>query len=231
MAGGADIKLKGWKTLKALLNPTDFSATLKKNVDRATRYNAAFVRKEMRKRIKEAVYDGNAKLTILIKHASKSLIDDADLFNAITDVLVGGNSYARFVGVIRQAVGPDGETSLYNIARDLHEGMIITVTSSMRLLFQLLFEATQKVGARDDHGRFLKHAARVTPDFLTGRAREIFEQLKPGDKIYPLKTDTIQIVTKPRPYARAVFTDPYVLNFCKGNWNAAVAASFKKVGS
>jgi hypothetical protein len=206
--GGWGFKMVGWKKMKALLNPAGFSETLKKNVAKATKLNGMMLRAEVRKRISDKAYSPNAKLTIALKGSSTPLVDDADLMNAISDVVIDWKTV--FVGVKRGTRG--GE---FNLAAILHEGAQIEVTPKMRLMFFLLYEVS--------HGK--------TPaSKLTGRAAEIWASAGADMKFYPLKDGTTHIVIPARHFFRAVFEDPKVIKRAKANWEAAVAATFEQLG-
>jgi hypothetical protein len=166
-------EMTGWKKLKTIFSPADFGAVLVPNLRKATAYNAQLVRKEIRQRIVDMKYSPNAKLTIMLKGSSKPLVGmDSALFNGVTTTVV--NEKTAFVGVLRQA-RHGNQTGLANLAEMLHDGMTIQVTPKMRHLFLLLFEASQ---------------GRLDPSKLTGRAAELWEQLKGKGTIYPIRPST-----------------------------------------
>ncbi len=202
----------GWGKMKTLLNPAEFTPTLEKNLEKATKLNGMLVRREIRDRVKASVYSPNAKLTIIIKGSSKALVGNADLFNAITDVPIDFKTV--FVGVKKAAKGKHGE-DLANLAAVLHEGISIPVTEKMRNLFFKLYQVS--------HGK-------ISPAQLTGRAKEIWEDSHEGI-FYPLKAETQHIVIPPRHYFKAVFEDAKVLAQVKKNWELAVEATFKEMAS
>jgi hypothetical protein len=219
-------KMTGWKKLKTIFSPADFSAVLVPNLRKATAYNALLVKKEIRQRIVDMKYSPNANLTIMLKGASKPLVGiDSALFNGVTTVVV--NEKTAFVGVLRQA-RQGNQNGLANLAEMLHEGMTIQVTEKMRNLFLLLYEMSLKHGpGRDAKGRFTK-AASADQTIMTGRAAELWEQLGGKGVIYPIKPETQTIVIKGRPFIQEVIEDPALLAKCKENWAKAVAFSIHK---
>jgi len=185
-----------------MLDASRFSGAIATNIDRATVANAMLAAAEIRRRIRGKRYTPNAALTTLIKGSSTPLVDEALLFQAVTHQRIDGKT--AFAGVIRRARGKGGD--LADIATMLHEGASLPVTPAMRGLFYVLAQATQ--GKRD-------------PATLTGRAAEIFAQLKGKGPIYPLKPGTTVIVIPPRPFLREVFEDKGLLAKMKTNWARA----------
>lgn len=198
----------GWKKLKVMLSGAEFAKALEKNLNHATALNAAFVRREVRKRIQGGKYSANAALTVAIKGSSKPLVDNADLMNAVTTVQTDAKT--AFIGVLKQAKSKDGE-DMINIAAVVHEGVTIPVTEPMRMLFQVVYEAVE----RED------------PSRLTGRALEIYRDVMAnGGKFYPLKEGTIAIHIPGRPFIREVIEDPAILDKVRETWKAAVEAAY-----
>jgi hypothetical protein len=207
--GGFKFEPKGWQKLKAMLNPTEFTGTLDKNLKKATAYNAKLVRRKVREVMKANEFSPNAQLTIAIKHSSKSLIDNADLFNAVSDVVVDAKT--AFVGVLRRVRGGQ----MANLAAILHEGAMIPVTENMRILFFSLYQAY--------HGK-------ISPSKLEGRAAELWEESKGEVRFLPLAKGTTHIVIPPRDYFERAFEDKQLLAELKGNWQAAVKGTFDHLG-
>lgn len=216
MAGNRiEFKLKGdWAKMAAALDPKRFQANLDANLGKATKFNGMMVAGEVRKRIKSRKYAKNAPLTVLIKKSSTPLVNDGDLFQAITFQAV--DKYTVFVGVLRSAVSSDGQ-SLTNLAEFLHEGGNIAVTETMRNMFQLLAEVG--AGTRE-------------VSTLEGRTAELAKALGSRIKqIKPLKPTTKHIVVPPRPFLKDVLNDPVVLKKCQRNWERAAQAAFKDQAS
>ena len=204
-------KLTGkWKKLTALIDPARFEGALKKNVGRATEWNARLVAKEMRARITAGKYTGNADLTMVLKGSEKPLAGrEGALFQAITHVR--DTPFRAFAGVIRRR---EGDVEITDIAVTIHEGVTMQVTPAMRWMFESLARATE---------------GRLDPSQLRGRAAEIFEELPEGTRIYPLKDTTDSIVIPPRPFMRLVFEDGAMLAKVRRNWTAAVDAALRGV--
>lgn len=206
-----EFKLTGdWKKMSSALDPKRFQANLESNLGRATAFNGMMVASEIRKRIKSRKYAKNAPLTVLIKKSSTPLVDDGDLFGAVTSKTL--DKYSVFVGILRSAVSSDGH-SLTNLAELLHNGGTVQVTESMRGMFILLYEVGQ--GKRE-------------ASTLEGRTAELAKALGSRIKqIRPLKPTTKYINIPPRPFLTSVLNDPVVLKRCKRNWEKAARAAFK----
>lgn len=206
VAGVAGWKMTGsWGKLRYMLAPHKYKPVLDKYIEKATKFNALMVQREIRARIRSGKYDKNAHLTQVIKGSSKPLVNNADMWKSVSHQMV--NPLTAWVGVMRTAKSEDGE-DLFNLALALHEGETITVTDAMRLLFLILFEATRQGKATDVK--------------LEGRAEQIYEQWKGEEPIYPLKPDTELIVLPPRPFIRDVFDDKKIQAMCKQNWEKAI---------
>lgn len=213
--GKIELKMTGdWKRMAAALDPKRFEANLQANIHKATKFNGMMVRAEVRRRIKGRKYEANAPLTVLVKRSSTPLVDDGDLFGAVTSKDI--DAYSVFVGILRSATSKDGR-SLTNIAEFLHSGGNIPVTEAMRGMFILLSEVGQ--GKREVAS-------------LEGRAAEMAKALKGRIKnIHPLKQSTKFIVVPPRPFLTSVLEDPIVLKRCEKNWRKAAMAAFKDQAS
>lgn len=216
MAGGKiEFKLTGaWKQMAAALDPKRLQENLDANISRATQFNGMMVAGEIRKRIKARKYAKNAPLTTLIKKSSTPLVDDADLFGAVTSQTL--DKYTVFVGVLRSATTSEGKP-MVNLAELLHNGGQLPVTEHMRNMFILLSEVGQ--GKRD-------------VSTLEGRVAEIAKALgKRISQIKPLKASTRYIVIPPRPFLLSVLDDPIIHKRCERNWRKAVDAAFRDQAS
>jgi hypothetical protein len=202
----AEFRLTGhWRKFARAIDPDRVGPALERNLQKATIVNAMYVISEIRRRIKRRAYERNSAFTVLLKRSSTPLVDDSDLFNAVTHQVVSPT--AVFVGVFRTARDEDGK-SLANLAELLHEGGVIQVTTAMRNMFALL----AAVGSGE-----------VSKSELTGRAAEIAARLKGRIKqMKPLKDSTRALVIPPRPFLRAVFKDPKVLKRVRKTWEKAV---------
>lgn len=210
MADKATLTLTGkWKKLRHTIDPVRFNNALLSNIEKATRWLALFVKKEIRRRISAKMYSPNATLTVIMKNSSMALVDGSELYNSIVEQIISPTS--AFVGVNRKVRTKSGEP-LADIAQMLHEGFTIKVTQRMRNMFIVLAQATA-------HTR--------SPSTLTGRAKELFDLIKGRGKIHPLKATTNQIVIPARPFLKVVFEDPAVLKKCKQVWENAIDASLK----
>lgn len=212
---GTEFKFTGdWRKLKYVVDPKRFETALQQNMLRATQFNGMLVVAEIRRRIRAKRYAPNAPLTVLLKRSTKPLVDDGDLFSAVTSNVMSPTHV--FVGILRQARASDG-TSLVNIAQLLHEGGTIRVTEAMRGMFALLADYA---------------AGRIKKEQLDGRALEIANELKGRIKqIRPFKATTTTLIIPPRRFLLEVFRDPAVLKKIKANWEKALKATLKAASS
>jgi len=210
-----EFKITGdWDKMAKALDPERFKANLEANLSRATSFNGMMVVGEIRRRIKAKKYASNAALTVLIKKSSTPLVNDGDLFGAITSQTI--DAYSTFVGILRTASTGEGKP-LTNLAELLHSGATIQVTEHMRNMFILLSEVGQ--GKRE-------------ASELTGRAAEIAAALGPRIKqIKPLRPSTTHIAIPPRPFLTSVLYDPLIHKKCQKNWQKAVEAAFRDQAS
>ena len=191
-------KTGGWDSLEQALDDAKFRKKLAQHVRRANKINGLVVQRKIRQDIKAKKYAPNAPLTIALKGSKTPLVDSGGLFQAITMEVVGD---AVFVGVKRT-------NGLYDVALALHEGVTIPVTEPMRRLFWTLWKAS--VGSID-------------PATLTGRAKELWEQMPGGWK--PISKDTKAIVIPERPFIRQAFADAGLKAKIAENWEAALKAA------
>ncbi len=98
--------------------------------EQATKKNAMIARDQIKRNIRDQVFDWEPlqAATIARKGSSKILIDKGDLLNSITFKLV--NSYSAFVGVLRSATRRKTGSPLVNIARVHEFGFMGYVTNS-----------------------------------------------------------------------------------------------------
>jgi hypothetical protein len=191
------------KWLHAVAEPDRFMMLLGQNMRKASELNGKVAERYMRKVIQAGEYvQPNADLTILIKRSSKPLVDHAMLFKGITSRVV--NDYTVFAGVART------DQQSYDIARVVHEGVVINVTPAMRGMFMALYKVS--MGEMD-------------PDKLEGRARELYSRMTTG--WMPLRPDTSVIVIPPRPWATFVFQIPEFRAKVTANWRAALAKTYR----
>jgi len=204
----ATLFLKGWKGFSKAIDPKHAGPILKKHVGRATARNGHAVRKLVRQYIKAGVPPENKPLTALFKKGSTHPITGtpgADLFNSIASVVHDWRT--AYVGATRA----EGDA---NIAEIVHEGRVIKVTDKMRGMFWLLW---------------LVSRGRVSPEKLTGRAAEIYQQTDGAKGIKPIAKATQAIVIPRRPYLQDVIEDPTTHQVLDTNWTRAVAATLKEM--
>lgn len=199
-----EFKIKGLRRWEKALKKGPFNAALKKNIKRATTLNAMLAAKEMRRVITAGVPPGNADLTVAIKGSTKTLVDQGDLFQAITYRSTG--PMEAFVGVFRTS-------DVFNVAAIVHEGATVNVTPAMRGLFFMLWKASE---AAEGRGKM---------PTLTGRAADLWSR----NQVWrPLKKETRAIVIPGRPFAEKAFRNPALRKQAEKNWAEAVQSTFRE---
>lgn len=128
-----------WKRVEAILNAPSFDKRLNNNIRLAHSRVALMYRKDVREAIKGKKYAPNKAMTISIKGSSTPLVDNGDLWAAITYKVYPGHEKVE-IGIKRSAAGK-GKVKLWNIASILHDGTTIRVTPRMRRFFQTMFNA------------------------------------------------------------------------------------------
>lgn len=196
---------KGLARMRLAIDPKKMDTTVRKHLRRAAGINGKLAEKEARRVIQSGRgLAKNADLTIALKGEDAPLkgTAGADLFNSITSKVI--NDTTVFAGVLRTDKG-------YNIAKVVHEGATIPVTSRMRGMFFYLFKAS--IGDID-------------PSELTGRAAELWEQ-HPGPW-YPLKDSTTAIVIPSRPFMELAFKATGLKKKVEKNWVMALQAAMRE---
>ena len=190
----------GFKKLESLLKPSRFQADLNRNIGKALQLNGQVAVRAVRKTIQGSVAPANAGLTTFIKGSSKPLVDNGDLFKAITSKKVG--PLAMFVGVLRS-------NRSFNIAVVVHNGARIRVTDKMRGMFFALALAS---------------AGKLDPEKLKGRAAELWAKRKGGWK--PLGAGKGLITIPKRPFIEITFGDSGMKKKMTKNFTKAAALAF-----
>ena len=150
----------------------------------------------------------NAALTRAIKGSAKPLVDNSDLFKAVTSKTLG--VFKVFAGVLRTE-------GVYNIAKTLHEGVDIPVTKKMRSLFYVLWLASQDAA---DGGSRLKGA-------VGGRAAELFAKFQDWK---PLGVNTAVIRIPARRFLQGITKDPQLRTSVEEGWSHAIQRALKVAG-
>jgi hypothetical protein len=133
------------------------------------------------------------------------LADKGDLWQSLTYKVI--NDLQVFVGILQQS-------DVYNVAKVLHDGVVIPVTSEMRGLFFALWQAS--IGS-------------LPTSKLSARARELFERMPHG--WYPLKASTTAIVIPARPFIQMAFADRTLEEYARKMWAKATSDAFKEMAS
>lgn len=188
-----------WDKLEALLDAPAAARRVRQMVSRATAINGSLLRKEARRQIKMNTPPPLASLTEMIKHSTKSLVDDGDLWKAIT-------SHSTAWNVVE--VGVKKGTPEANTAVIVHEGTLIPVTARMRTMFWYLYQAS--VGD-------------IEASELTGRAADLWKRQPGGWK--PLKGATTHIRIPARQFLRNAVNDGALQSKVATNWANAFAAA------
>lgn len=193
-----------WERFNRALDPQRFRRLSRKHLRKATERNGLEAVATIRRTIRKGgSFAANAMLTKEIKGSSKPLVDSGSgLFQAVTSKIDTDTSV--FVGVLQT----DG---FYNIAKAIHDGVVIPVTPKMRQMFKALWWAS--IGNLD-------------PSELDGRAAELWKR-KPGGW-FPLKDSTVAIVLPPRPFVELAFADPALKKKARANWERAMNSAIRE---
>lgn len=194
---------RGWVKLEAALDPAKMDATMKRHLRRASGLNGKLVQAAVRSEISGGKFAPNRPLTVALKGGrNEPLIGNSDLFNAITSKVIGDTQV--FVGVLRT-------DDVYNIAVAIHDGREIGVTSAMRGLFFVLWQASV------DPAQVAK---------LKGRAKDLWETMPGGWK--PLKPSTRAIIIPSRPFIKQAFKAVGLKKKVQDNWRMALQAAVRE---
>lgn len=194
-ARGFIMKGPGWQRLKIALDPKKFRGRVKAQFSVAMARAGKEAEAQVRRVIKSAPFLGNRPLTMAIKKSSKPLVDQGDLYGAITSQVLSYNS--AFVGVLKTNAN-------YNVALAIHEGVLIPVTPKMRSMFWHLWLKSE-----------------VDPGIeLTGRAAELWARFQ--GPWYPIGFGTKVIVIPSRPFIKAAFRSRTMRRRVREIWAAAL---------
>ncbi|RLE25633.1 MAG: hypothetical protein DRJ65_07340 [Acidobacteria bacterium] len=195
-------KNAGWKGYKFAINPKGFAAELKKQLLIHANRVGMIAERQVKKTIQVGGFKPNAPLTVAIKGSSKPLIDQADLFAAMTFKVISWSTV--FVGVFRT-------NENYNVARAVHNGAVISVTDRMRGLFLALWKVS--TGEMDEN------------ELTSQRAQQLWER---NQEWFPLKASTTAITIPARPFMLKAFADPQMREMVKKQWLGAVKKVIEK---
>jgi hypothetical protein len=197
---------KGWKKFQTAIDPLILGPVLEKQIARANKFNALLVQRTIRTNIKKKVAPPNAKLTILIKHSRKPLVDRGDLFQAINIQHIDWKT--SFIGIF-------DSSPAYDMGKVVHDGATIPVTQKMRNMFWLLWQVS--IGA-------------LPESVLSGRAAELWQRAPTHGRNHwkPIKPATTHIIIPARPFIRTAFEDAALGAAVKGNWTKAINAAIKQ---
>jgi len=194
----------GWKQMEKALSTKKNKAIYEKHISRATQLNGKVAEALIRNEIKSGSFAKNAPLTLALKGGGKPLVgQSATLFQAITSKKMDAESV--FVGVLIT-------NSFYNVAKIIHDGVVITVTPAMRGLFFALW---------------LVSTGQMPPSKLSKRGQELYAQMSTG--WLPLKKDTRNIAIPPRPFIEQAIVSGNLQKKNKNNWEQALAMAIKEV--
>lgn len=198
-------KTYGWKAAKKAFDPRVFDKKTRKYMKIASGRIGLMGVRNTRKVIQKGGFAPNKPLTVAIKRSSKPLVDDGELFQSITYQVM--NEYTVFVGVLKTS-------GIYNIAVMIHDGGIIPVTWEMRGLFWILWLASQGT---------------VSPNTLSGRAKELWDRMPGGWK--PIGVGTRAIVIVSRPFMRQAFQDPELHRIALNHWHEAINLAMRELAA
>jgi hypothetical protein len=216
------IRMTGlWNRVDAMLDPAKWQRVIRQEMDRSTRVNAQYLRREFRMRIKRRKYKPNAELTNILKNSVRStpLVDHGDLWASITYKKLTKTAYMAGIlrgrSIVRAGKGGSA-TDIVNLALILHEGQSIKVTRKMRMLFRSLHAYSTGTVDQLHYGQ------------LTGRAIELSSRMRsPGVK--PLKATTKYIHIPPRRFLRDPFMDPQVRRNLMLNWRNGMERALRRM--
>lgn len=139
----SNLKLIGFEKLKDILDPTKFERRLKRHVRTATLKNGLIAESEIKDKIDKGKIksprrgkSANADLTVAMKGSDRPLVDTGGLKQSINSEVKSWDLV--LVGVLRNRVITDSQgrkKGVVEIARALHDGAKIKVTSKMRKYF------------------------------------------------------------------------------------------------
>lgn len=201
----ATIKFHGFKKIEHALDDKRFSTVLRAHIRKANVKIGLHARKTVRDVVKSSILTKNRPLTIAIKGSEKSMVDRGDFWQSLTYKVI--SDLQVFVGVLQQSAE-------YNIAKVLHDGVVIPVTPQMRGLFWALWQVS--IGA-------------MPKSNLSERGQELIEQMPEGWK--PLKDSTTAIIIPSRPFIRIAFENKSLEAYARQMWSSATAAAFKELST
>ena len=187
---------KTWDKISGKVIASSFTPALKQNMNKAMKLNGMIIRKAIRRQIQAGVPPKNAELTAAIKGSDKALVDDGQLYKAITSKVI--SPFTVEVGVVK------GD-AYANIAAALHEGTTLKVTPAMRGLFLALASASR--GGKPPEGK---------------RAQRLFSKYQDWK---PLKPSTTHIKIPGRPFMNRALNDTTLREKIYKNVTQALAAS------
>lgn len=183
---------------------------VKKTVIRA----ALYLVKETKRRIRKRDYHPNSEMTLALKRTSIPLLDQKNLFDAITHKML--NSFSAEVGFFKgqSTGGVTGKNiDMQKLVTLMHEGYTIEVTNKMRraLIGALRNQQTKK-------GR------------LTGRARKMLKEMEDAADRAPGQAKQFYKVQK-RPFMIAVFRSKKVDRELAKIWEGGMGELWKLQGA
>lgn len=111
-----------WDRMDEILSAPRFRRKLRKHMRKANRRIGLALQRRVRTSIRSGDYAANSPMTVAMKGSSKPLVDNGDLFRAVT-YQVDPDGFGLMVGVKRMGTTAGGDT--FSIAAALHEGYTI----------------------------------------------------------------------------------------------------------
>jgi len=182
-----------------------------RHVRKATIKNCLYMIREIKQAIRDKNYTANAQLTLALKKGDIPLLDEKNLFDAITYQLQ--SSFNAEIGIFNaQSSGgvSSGPVPMRKLTELMHTGYTITVTPAMRAAIMAAL-----MGQRN------KKTKR-----LTGRAKaslkHMAKQSGSGNKTFRVP---------PRPFLTAVWQRPDMQKMIQRNWREALEQAFLEAGA
>ena len=130
-----DLTLVNFDMLERMLDPARFSTSMQTEIGIATKKNGLIAEGIIKQAIDAGKFASNSPMTIGIKGSARPLVNSGQLKKSISSQL--GFWHTVFVGVVRgrRTARRGGSGDTLQVARILHDGATITVTTRMRKFF------------------------------------------------------------------------------------------------
>jgi len=165
--------------------------------------------KAVKEEIRNRKYAANAQMTLALKKGNIPLLDERNLFNAITYEL--SSSFNAEIGVFNsQSTGgvSSAPIGMQKLTELMHTGYTIKVTPKMRAAMMLAI-----MGKKTKSGRKLTKSAKAALSGMTKGS---------GVSVYRVP---------PRPFLSAIWKRPDIQKMIQNNWRQALEQAFLEAGA